>query len=205
MNKSPPLSIEPVSGEAIRRYIDELADLRIEVFREFPYLYDGDRAYEQKYLQTYVNSPRAVVVLAKAGDRIVGASTALPLADETATFQQPFIDQGWNVDRIFYFAESVIKPPFRGAGSGAKFFAAREQYACAVGDYDVFCFAAVDRPGDHPRRPDDYRPLDAFWQRQGYMKHEALKMRLAWKDLDDATQSEKSLTFWLKNREGHRP
>ncbi len=33
-----------LSGSQIAPYIDELAQLRITVFREFPYLYDGDEA-----------------------------------------------------------------------------------------------------------------------------------------------------------------
>lgn len=192
------LSITPVTGEAIRQYLNDLAHLRIEVFREFPYLYDGDLDYEQHYLESYIKSPRAVVVLAKAGDQIVGASTALPLADETEAFQKPFVEQGWDIDRVFYFAESVIKKDYRGGGTGAKFFAAREAHAAAVGDYNVFCFAAVDRPADHPRRPEGYRPLDAFWQRQGYVKHPELRMTLSWKDLDEQVNTDKTLTFWVK-------
>jgi GNAT superfamily N-acetyltransferase len=188
-----------VSGEDIRQYIDDLARLRIEVFREFPYLYDGDLAYEKQYLESYVKSSLAVVILAKADDQVVGMSTALPLADEPDAFKQPFLDKGWDITRIFYFAESVIRKEFRGGGSGAKFFAAREAHAKAAGDYDVCCFAAVDRPTDHPLRPQDYRPLDGFWERQGYVKHTELQMRLAWKDIDEAQQSEKSLTFWLKS------
>jgi len=193
-----PLTISPVTGEAIRQYIDDLAQLRIEVFREFPYLYDGDLDYEQHYLETYIKSSRAVVILAKAGDQIVGASTALPLADETAAFQKPFVEQGWDIERIFYFAESVIIKDYRGGGTGAKFFAAREAHAAAVGDFNVFCFAAVDRSADHPLRPAGYRPLDAFWQRQGYVKHPELKMYLSWKDLNEAVETQKSLTFWVK-------
>ena len=199
MTSSTLLSMTSVSGEDIRQYIDDIARLRIEVFREFPYLYDGDLAYEKQYLESYVRSPRAVVVVAKADDQVVGVSTALPLADETGAFKQPFLDRGWDVARIFYCAESVIRKAFRGGGSGGRFFAAREAHAKAVGDYDVCCFAAVDRPADHPLRPRDYRPLDGFWKRQGYAKHTELQMRLAWKDIDEAQQSEKSLTFWLKS------
>lgn len=198
MSNSPALTITPVTGEAIRQYIDDLAHLRIEVFREFPYLYDGDLDYEQRYLETYINSPRAVVVLAKADDQIVGASTALPLADETTAFRKPFEEQGWDIARIFYFAESVIKKDYRGGGTGAKFFASREAHAKLVGDFNVFCFAAVDRPADHPRRPASYRTLDAFWQRLGYVKHPELKMTLSWKDLDNEVETPKTLTFWVK-------
>lgn len=50
-----------LDGEELTAVIDDLASLWIEVFREYPYLYDGSHAYEQKYLQTYCNSPQAVI------------------------------------------------------------------------------------------------------------------------------------------------
>jgi len=36
------IRIKRYSGAALQQYIPELARLRIEVFRDFPYLYDGD-------------------------------------------------------------------------------------------------------------------------------------------------------------------
>ena len=47
------LRLERLSGDKLNQYIPELAELRIRVFRDFPYLYDGDLTYEEKYLQTY--------------------------------------------------------------------------------------------------------------------------------------------------------
>ena len=82
--------IRPVTGEALRRYIPDLARLRIQVFRDWPYLYEGDEAYERRYLETYIRSERATVILALDGDRAIGASTALPLADEAN--DQPTLD-----------------------------------------------------------------------------------------------------------------
>lgn len=55
--------IERVTGPTLERCIPEVARLRIEVFRDLPYLYDGSAAYEAQYLRTYVDSPDAVAVL----------------------------------------------------------------------------------------------------------------------------------------------
>lgn len=78
-------------GAAAVAVVEQLAALRLCVFREFPYLYEGNEAYERRYLQTYINAPRSLCLLVKDGDAIVGASTALPLADESSEFQQPFV------------------------------------------------------------------------------------------------------------------
>jgi hypothetical protein len=86
MTASEPI-VRRFSGAAVREYLDAVAALRIAVFRDWPYLYDGDRAYEREYLDAYAASPDSVFVLAFAGDDIVGASTGLPLADDSAEFR----------------------------------------------------------------------------------------------------------------------
>ena len=73
-------SFRQLSGSAIAPYVPDLARLRIEVFREYPYLYDGDEAYERKYLQTYLDAPRSLAVLVYDGAQLIGASTGLPPA-----------------------------------------------------------------------------------------------------------------------------
>ena len=57
------LRYERLSGNQIASHIDDLAQLRIEIFREFPYLYQGDEDYERHYLQTYIQSPRSICTL----------------------------------------------------------------------------------------------------------------------------------------------
>ncbi|MDH2197792.1 GNAT family N-acetyltransferase [Ectopseudomonas oleovorans] len=192
------MDIRLLRGAEIEPHIDDLARLRIQVFREFPYLYDGNLDYEAEYLATYVRSADSLCVLVRDEGRVVGASTALPLADETEEFQQPFTAAGWNPARIFYCAESVVLPAWRGRGLGMRFFVEREGHARALGGFDWCAFCAVQRPVDHPRRPADYQPLDAFWARRGYRHQPALRTEFHWKDLDEAQESAKAMSFWLK-------
>lgn len=193
------IRIERFSGEALIPFIPELARLRIEVFRDFPYLYDGDLAYEEKYLQTYIQCPESVIVLAFDGEKIIGASTAIPLKYETDEVKKPFIEQCYDPDKIFYCGESVLNKNYRGLGIGVSFFEQREAHAADLGGFQHICFCCVERPTDHPRRPADYVPLDKFWNKRGYVKHPELKTTYTWKDLDDATETPKPMTFWLKH------
>jgi GNAT superfamily N-acetyltransferase len=195
------IRIQRLSGEALRHYIPELARLRIEVFRDFPYLYDGDYNYEEKYLQTYINCPESVIVLAFDEQLIIGASTAIPLKYETAEVKQPFVDLGYAVDEVFYCGESVLNKAYRGLGIGVRFFEEREAHAADLGGFKHIAFCCVERPAQHPRRPESYVPLDAFWHKRGYVKHPELKTTYTWKDLDETEPSAKPMTFWL--RESH--
>ncbi len=193
--------VERKSGEALIEFIPELARLRIQVFRDFPYLYDGTVEYEKKYLQTYIDHPDSVIVLAFDADdnKIVGASTAIPMRDETTELQKPFLERGYDINEVFYCSESVLDKNYRGLGLGVRFFEEREAHAAELGGFKHITFCCVERPVDHPRRPKDYVPLDKFWNKRGYFKHPELATTYTWKDLDDLEETPKNMTFWLKH------
>lgn len=190
--------VERLTGAAMLPLLAQLARLRMGVFRDWPYLYAGDEAYEQAYLQTYARSPRAMLAVVRDGDEIVGASTCLPLADETAEIAQPFRDLGLDPAAWFYFGESVLLPAWRGQGLGAAFFEAREAHARDDGQCDFAAFCSVRRAADHPARPADWVPLDGFWRRRGFVPARGLSCRLAWRETGAEHDSTHTLDFWAK-------
>ncbi|GMU52987.1 MAG: hypothetical protein AMXMBFR33_21330 [Candidatus Xenobia bacterium] len=185
-------------GSELAPYLPEVARLRIEVFRAWPYLYAGTLEYEADYLKTYLNSPESLTVLVRDGEQVVGASTALPLDHETEPFTRPFRQAGYRPEEFLYFGESVLLPAYRGRGLGGRFFQEREDHARRLGRFQQTCFAAVERPPTHPLRPADYLPLNSFWERRGYKRQPELAMELAWQDVDQPQETEKRLVFWLK-------
>ncbi len=192
------MQIEIVHGKAVSPHVADLARLRTEVFRAFPYLYEGSEDYEAAYLSTYAQSPESLFVLALDGERIVGASTGVPMTDAAEVFQAPFAAAGIDPARVFYFGESVLLPAYRGRGLGVRFFKEREAYARRLGRFDWCTFCAVQRPADHPLRPAGYVPLDEFWRKRGYAHRADLGTMLAWQDIDEEGESEKPMSFWLK-------
>ncbi|WP_430321652.1 hypothetical protein, partial [Salmonella enterica] len=85
-----------------------------------------------------------------------------------------------------------LLPDYRGHGIGHAFFDAREAQARACGA-DAACFAAVIRPADHPARPADYTPLDAFWHKRGYAPIPGLVTELGWKEHGEAEETLKPM------------
>lgn len=190
--------VRALTGSALEAALDDVARLRIEVFRAWPYLYDGDLAYERDYLQSYRDSAGAIVVGAFDGDRLVGASTGMPLADHADDFAAAFAGTGLDLNQIFYCAESVLDPGYRGQGIGHRFFDLREAHARELG-FAKCAFCGVQRPADHPMRPAGYRPLDPFWRARGYEPLPGAVAQFSWKDLGEASETLKPLQFWIRD------
>ena len=189
--------LESTGGTAIRTQVPELGRLRIEIFRDWPYLYEGTLDYERHYFETYARCPDSLVVTARADGKAIGATTALPLSAAAADMQAPFIAVGWSLEETLYFGESVVQKAWRGQGLGVAFFEAREVHARRLGlRHCVFC--AVERPADHPARPPGYIGNEAFWSHRGYRRQPHLHCTFDWCDVGETQPSTHTMTFWLK-------
>lgn len=197
INISSEIKVIPLTGNDVEPFIPELARLRIEVFRDYPYLYEGSQSYEESYLKTYLKSPDTIFVLARYGSTVVGASSGMPLSLETTEVKQPFIEKQIPVKDVFYFGESVLLSNYRGFGIGKLFFKERESHASSKG-FQITAFCGVARPENHPLRPADYRPLDSFWEKQGYRRQDDMITHFEWPDINQTESTPKKMVFWLK-------
>lgn len=192
------ISVRTLVGEAIAPYVDDLARLRTQVFREWPYLYAGNVAYEAEYLQVYTRSKRSVVILAFDGAQVVGASTGLPLAEESEAFISPFAAGGFRPEIVFYCGESVLLPAYRGQGLGHRFFDEREAHARALGGFAWTAFCAVDRNPADPRRPHGHRDNDVFWRKRGYAPVAGMQVALPWPEVGADGDVAHTLSCWIR-------
>lgn len=191
------ITVRALRGAELEAALDDVARLRIAVFRDWPYLYDGSLDYERAYLATYRDSPDALLVGAFFKDVLVGASTSTPMEDHAAEFAAPFAGRGVALEHILYGAESVLLPEYRGKGLGHCFFDLREDHARALGRTHV-AFCSVQRPDDHPMKPANARTNDAFWRGRGYAPLEGVVAAFSWKDVGQADESVKPLQFWMR-------
>lgn len=192
------IEVKSITGEDIYAILPGLARLRIIVFRDWPYLYDGTLEYEEKYLKKFAAAEGAVVIAAFDGADMVGASTGAPMIEHADEFGEPFKKAGYDISKIFYCGESVLLKSHRGYGLGHAFFGGREAQARRLGGFTHSAFCRVIRPDDHPLKPADYAPLDPFWRKRGYAPVEGIIATYDWKDIDQSHETRHEMQFWMK-------
>ena len=190
------ISVRQLHGEAIGAALEDVAKLRIAVFRDWPYLYEGSLEYERGYMQVYHDSSDTVLIGAFDGKRLVGAATGTPMLDHAEDFAAPLRQIDVPIGDIYYGAESVLLPEYRGQGIGHRFFDLREAWAKDFGATH-FAFCSVIRPDDHPLKPEHARSNDAFWRKRGYLPIKGAIAQFKWRDIDESEESAKDLQFWI--------
>ncbi len=192
------ITIEKYVGQEARKLALALADLRLKVFWDFPYLYEGTVEYEKNYLETYFKAEHSFILVVKDGEKIIGATTGIWAREEEESFKKPLQAYGLNTDEVFYFGESVLLPQYRGLGLGKVFMEEREEYARSIPGIKILAFCSVERPSDHLMKPADYRPLDEFWRSRGFTPAQGLFTEYSWLDRGEKNETVKKLNYWLK-------
>ncbi|MEN9361667.1 MAG: hypothetical protein RL095_3202 [Verrucomicrobiota bacterium] len=192
-----PLRLEFLRGSEVLPRLQELAALRIEIFREWPYLYAGNEEAESQYLRFYAECPDSLVLLVWDGGRCVGASTSLPLAAAHDDIRRPWLASGEEISRLSYIGEVILRPAYRGRGLGVRFFHEHENHARKTGLLEC-CFCTVERDADDRRKPADAVDLRGFWERRRYRLLAGVTCQLSWLDSGDSAPTPKLMQFWIR-------
>lgn len=190
------IRIEVFTGPQARAYFSQIANMRITLFSEYPYLYQGDINSEQAYLETYFCSANASILLVCDGDKIVGYSSSIPLIEEEDALKKPFIDRCLDLNDYLYIGEVMLCPEYRHKGITEKFFAYHENKARQAG-YKKVVFMTVERSDNHANKPSVYQGLDPVWRHFGYEKSDIL-VYFKWKQIDTRQETLNSLAIWQK-------
>jgi len=193
------INIRTFTDAGIRTYIPSIAALRVQVLRDFPFLYPDSLEEEIHFLRKLSQRKEAIAVLVFDGPQMVGASIGSPLEEEPQEALQPFIDRDLNASDYFYFGASTLLKPYRGRGLGHHFFDQREAHAKKAKRFKHSCFSSILRPKDDPRRPPDHPSLEDFWKKRGYAEHPDFRYAMTWKDIGQEAETPKQMVYWIKD------
>ncbi len=187
-----------LTGAAVSDALTDLASLRLDIFTEYPYLYQGRREDELTYLATNAEAPEACAILAYDGLTVIGAVTGMPLDHEDARMLDAFAGTTFPLKEIYYVGELLFRPAFRNCGLGQKLLARMEHYIQSLGSYRKITCATVVRPEDHPLCPCDYIPISRFLARTGFARLSGVATYYTWRETD-GIKRDHAMQFWIKD------
>lgn len=193
------IRIETLVGSDMEKALDGLAALRIQVFQEWPYLYEGNLEHEKNYIKTFAKLKHAALIGAFDHEKLVGAATCSALVEQDEWVLKAFEGSQLDLQTLFYFGESVLDQSYRGLGLGHVFFDERERFARQFEHITTSCFCAVERSDEDPRKPAEYRNLHKFWRSRGYSRAENIKANLQWPEGQTKEMCSHNLQFWLNS------
>ena len=195
----PNIRVIPFTKRAVGDLIPQIAQLRIEVFAEYPFLYIGDYDYEMRYLKKFLTMQDAIVVAAFDREALVGIATGYPFIYEVENLKAVFLSAHRDPKEYFCFGEFVLRKTYRGQGIGKQFCEEIEAHVRRLHRYSSICFYTAERPVNDPKRPADYRSLAPFWKSRGFVQHPELIGTVSYQEIGEGEETPKNMVFWIKD------
>jgi GNAT superfamily N-acetyltransferase len=172
------LLIQILLASHLNTLIDTIAQLRIDTFKEYPYLYSGTLEGERDFLQTYNEHQHEMVGQATVDGTLAGILTGKPLSifpEATDLFKK----EGLNPEEYYYFGEIIILSDFKNKSVDTQLFNNLEQQVKQWG-YTKACLMIATDQQNHSMRPASYEDYEAsLCKRLGYVKT-TITISLTW-------------------------
>ncbi|MES2344650.1 MAG: GNAT family N-acetyltransferase [Chlamydiota bacterium] len=189
------VKIEVLEGTEVIPYLKQLAELRISFYRDYPYLYEGSLIEEEKYLSLYADSKNSLFVIAKEGEKMVGAITGLPLLESQEENRIVFKHKQSIAEHIFHIGEFVLLPEYRNADIQKRLYRQFEKFVMELTEYDGISLCEIERPSY-----DSF--VESLWKDNGFIKQPGLSSYYRWKEVDALEDTDHLMIYWIKNLRG---
>jgi|GEM_PF-6443009 len=207
-NSSSSLKIDLCCGAQVQPYADALSHMRVEEFRNFPYLYNGTHETEREAIHRYIDSQESRVILAVDENTkdVRGFLSGFPVIADHTVFPtcKPFMDEaGVLPEKIFYLGEIILDEACRGDGTGRQMMELFFREVEKMDQFSHIAFITAVRPKDHPLRPSTYRPLHYAFLRYGFKQLGTFEMpyQTFTTTYEKSEMISNTLAFWLAKKE----
>ena len=193
-----PPEMKTLLGQEILSHIREISDITMNVFKEYPYLYEGTEQEQWEYVdKRYCKQPNSVVCMASREGRLVGVVMGVPMNQAPLKYQTPFLNQGIDLSKLFYIGEMTILQGHRQTGVRQKLCEELKSHILKKGFYECITFCEIVRPHDDPKRPKNYHDHDRAWESLGFVKDNTRKTVSAWNENGGTQEIDHTMVYWL--------
>ncbi|MBK7963087.1 MAG: GNAT family N-acetyltransferase [Bdellovibrionales bacterium] len=196
------LDITYYFGAEILPQIETVSQLRIQEFKNYPYLYVGTKEYEENYLRGFATDPKSCLAIARMDGEVAGIATAMPLksdADILKDVEKVFAEAGEQIELYYYFGEFIVLSKYRRLGISMRIEKDLEAIARSQ-KFSKLCLSTVVREQNDSRRPPDYKATDSVWSKMGFFVTR-LKIEYHWPTIQEdgrVVDTINSMRFWEK-------
>lgn len=199
MTEDPKVELKVFQGSKLASHMQKMVELGMIVFREYPYLYEGTLSIGMSAHKPYLLAEDSLLVVAEVGNQFIGAIIGLPVAESMEEIKQIFLDHQILMDGVYYLGEIILLKEYRSKGIGHAMLQMFENAVGDLGEYRKIIFCEVDRSNSDIKRPSDYKPLNPFWEKRGYIKDQNLVTNFAWPEIGDQEKTNHPMVFWSKD------
>lgn len=200
------ISLKLLSGQQILPFISDIGQLILEVYKEWPYLYEGTLEEQYDYVQTrYINMPNSLVCTAFDQEKLVGLAMGVPLCEAPTHYLTPFTSNQECLElplkNIFYWGELIVRSEYRQREIAQQMCDLVLKEILDNSDYKAIAFCTVERSDDfhlNNCKTNDYFSLDSKWEELGFKKHEDLSFNAVWRLVQESHESQHHMVYWVK-------
>lgn len=191
--------LETLRGAEIAPHIREIVDLCGMIYSEYPYLYNGEDVDYTSYLESYAESNDAVICFAFDGDKAIGFAAGIPMSKSRDLYKQTLLENGYDIDALFYLGEFGLKPEYRWHGIEEAMYQEIENYARKGGCFETICIWEIDDTINTQQKPPGYISKDRLWNKLGLVQRPLLHFQMFWTNINDTMESPHLAVYWTKN------
>lgn len=184
--------IHILKGKEILLYQEEIAKLNIEVFRDYPYFYEGELKEQMEFYKIYTNSRYSVAFLAEKESEVIGVILGIPISDFLPVYQEAVTSEGIDLEGIFYLGEIMVKKEYRNQKIGYKLYEKFEAYAKK--NYKKILYSEILCLSEPPL---GYRKIQTILKGFKLLPH--INCEFSWKEIDADQPTSHTMTFWMRD------
>jgi hypothetical protein len=189
-------------GSECDKFKEFMIDLRVTLYRDYPYLYEADRKEEAEYMHWFLNLPKTFVAIAFCKEKPIAFVAGSDFTDFSEHFKgsiEEFEKAGLVPSNYFYIADDLFEPEHPQQEILSTLVHLMEIRVNEQNNY-MFCWITEEHDS-HPLKPENYKSASALWEKLGYQKSNiCIKFSYPTIQPDHSQKKEEhAFTYWLKN------